>query len=299
MKKLSLLIALFLSVQLLTAQQIIQVGKASYASYTPRAMSKTDAHGGDQSQFMQYRKLYIKEQTGQPIPTNDWWTDLINADRQRTGQELTGHLWAYPQYVQGMKNGVDVHYPKYWIDNGTEMKAQSKLTVSGGEGFIASQPLAETWSDWTVGFSLLPAGAADYASAQKSMLVTLEHGVPFTWIETKGINPVLSVVKTGNDGSDNKLRGATTVQFLTADGATLTSGACQQFVVGIGSADAFSTTADYYGIYLPTGSTVTIDGTEVKVTYSDNRQFVVVALLTKPSDLTVFAPYAYAKPTNT
>ena len=99
MKKLSLLIALFLSVQLLTAQQIIQVGKASYASYTPRAMSKTDAHGGDQSQFMQYRKLYIKEQTGQPIPTNDWWTDLINADRQRTGQELTGHLWAYPQYV--------------------------------------------------------------------------------------------------------------------------------------------------------------------------------------------------------
>lgn len=299
MKKLSLLIALFLSVQLLTAQQIIQVGKASYASYTPRAMSKTDAHGGDQSQFMQYRKLYIKEQTGQPIPTNDWWTDLINADRQRTGQELTGHLWAYPQYVQGMKNGVDVHYPKYWIDNGTEMKAQSKLTVSGGEGFIASQPLAETWSDWTVGFSLLPAGAADYASAQKSMLVTLEHGVPFTWIETKGISPVLSVVKTGNDGSDNKLKGATTVRFLTADGATLSSGACQQFVVGIGSADAFSATADYYGIYLPTGSMVTIDGTEAKVTYSDNRQFVVVALLTKPSDLTVFAPYAYAKPTNT
>lgn len=299
MKKLSLLIALFLSVQLLTAQQIMQVGKASYASYTPRAMSKTDAHGGDQSQFMQYRKLYIKEQMGQPIPTNDWWTDLINADRQRTGQELTGHLWAYPQYVQGMKNGVDVHYPKYWIDNGTEMKAQSKLTVSGGEGFIASQPLAETWSDWTVGFSLLPAGAADYASAQKSMLVTLEHGVPFTWIETKGISPVLSVVKTGNDGSDNKLKGATTVQFLTADGVTLTSGTCQQFVVGIGSADAFSATADYYGIYLPTGSTVTIDGTEAKVTYSDNRQFVVVALLTKPSDLTVFAPYAYAKPTNT
>lgn len=299
MKKLSLLIALFLSVQLLTAQQIIQVGKAGYASYTPRAMSKTDAHGGDQSQFMQYRKLYIKEQTGQPIPTNDWWTDLINADRQRTGQELTGHLWAYPQYVQGMKNGVDVHYPKYWIDNGTEMKAQSKLTVSGGEDFTAARPLAETWSDWTVGFSLLPADAAEYASARKSMFVTLEHGVPFTWIETKGISPVLSVVKTGNDGSDNKLKGATTVRFLTADGATLTSGACQQFVVGIGSADAFSATADYYGIYLPTGSTVTIDGTEAKVTYSDNRQFVVVALLTKPSDLTVFAPYAYAKPTNT
>ena len=262
-------------------------------------MSKTDAHGGDQSQFMQYRKLYIKEQTGQPIPTNDWWTDLINADRQRTGQELTGHLWAYPQYVQGMKNGVDVHYPKYWIDNGTEMKAQSKLTVSGGEGFIASQPLAETWSDWTVGFSLLPAGAADYASAQKSMLVTLEHGVPFTWIETKGISPVLSVVKTGNDGRENKLTGATTVSLQTAEGTTLTDGTCQQFVMAIGAAGSFSSTADYYGIYLPAGSKVTIDGAEVKVTFSGNRQFVVVALLTQPSDLTAFAPYAYAKPTNT
>ena len=222
---------------MVSAQQVVRLGKATYASKAPLSVSRTADHGGDQTQYMQYRKLYIKEQMGRPIPTNDWWTDLINADRGRSGQEVTGHLWAYPQYVQGMKYGVDVHYPKYWIDNGTEMKAQSKLVVSGGDGFTAAQPLAEEWSDCTVGFSLLPHGAADFLSADKGMFVTLEHGVPFTWIETKGISPVLSVQKTGNDGSDNCLKGSTTVKLLTADGTTLTSGACQQFIVAIGATE--------------------------------------------------------------
>ena len=125
------------------AQEPVVVGQGSYAEYSPLSKSRTTEHGGDQSQYMQFRRLYIKEQADRPIPTNDWWTDLINADRGRSGQELTGHLWAYPQYVQGMKYGLDVHYPKYWVDNGTEMKAQSKLRITGGPDFAAAQPLAE------------------------------------------------------------------------------------------------------------------------------------------------------------
>ena len=171
MRKQLLTLLLLWPALMVSAQQVVRLGKATYASKAPLSVSRTADHGGDQTQYMQYRKLYIKEQTGRPIPTNDWWTDLINADRGRSGQEVTGHLWAYPQYVQGMKYGMDVHYPKYWIDNGTEMKAQSKLVVSGGDGFTAAQPLAEEWSDWTVGFSLLPHGAADFLSADKGMFV--------------------------------------------------------------------------------------------------------------------------------
>ena len=306
MKKLSLLTLTLLTTFFCFAQEPVTVGKGSYAAYAPLAKSRTPEHGGDQSQYMQYRNLYIVEQAGQPIPTNDWWTDLINADRERSGQEVTGHLWAYPQYVQGMKYGVDVHYPKYWIDNGTEMKAQSKLKVSGGEGFTATKPLAETWTDWTVGFSLLPQGAADFADAEKSMFVTLEHGVPFTWIETKGIRPVITAVKTGNDGADNQLTGKTETKFLNAEGQTLSDGQhtiaeggtlSHGFIVGIGLPDAAPT--DLYGIYLPTGSTVTIDGTEATITFSGSQQFVVIALLQQASDLTAYADYAFAKPTNT
>lgn len=113
------------------AQEPVTVGKGSYAEYAPLAKSKTDEHGGDQSMYMQYRNLYIVEEVGVPIPTNDWWTDLINGDRGRSGREVTGHLWSYPQYVEGMTYGLDIHYPKYWVDNGTEMKAQSKLLIEG------------------------------------------------------------------------------------------------------------------------------------------------------------------------
>ena len=304
MKKVLLTMLLALPAAGLWAQSVVTPGgtgtKGSYASYAPLSKSRTSEHGGDQSQYMQYRKLYIKEQAGQPIPTNDWWTDLINADRERTGQEVTGHLWSYPQYVQGMKYGVDVHYPKYWIDNGTEMKAQSKLLVKGGDAFTAVQPLAETWTDWTVGFSLLPQGAADFAAASKSMFVTLEHGVPFTWIETKGISPVISAVKTGNDGSDNKLTGKTVTKFLDANGAEIASGTVlTQFVVGIGSADAYETTKDLYGVYLPDGATVTIEDGEARIAFGGSRQFVVVALLKQTADLTTFADFAYSKPTDT
>ncbi|MBQ9678197.1 MAG: discoidin domain-containing protein [Prevotella sp.] len=270
------------------AQNAISVGgKGSYAEYSPLSKSKTSEHQGDQSQYMQYRKLYIREQAGQPIPTNDWWTDLINADRGRSGQEVTGHLWSYPQYVEGMKYGIDIHYPKYWVDNGTEMKAQSKLTVRGGDNFHAATPMAETWSDWTVTFS--------EESGSQRMLTTLAHGVPFTWIEMQNISPVITAVKTDNDGADNLLKGETTVTFTDASGHALTSGSHTQMVVRISNA----TTQDLYGIYLPSGSNVTIADGKATVAFTGEKQFVVVALLQSTSDLSDYVTYAYSKPTDT
>lgn len=287
MKKILLTILLALPTVGLWAQSTVHVGKGGYAAYAPLAKSRTAEHGGDQSQYMQYRELYIREAAGQPIPTNDWWTDLINADHGRSGQEVTGHLWSYPQYVQGMRYGLDIHYPKYWVDNGTEMKAQSKLRISCGEGFAPSHPMAEAWSDWTVTFS--------ETSGTQQLLATLAHGMPFTWVELQGISPVITAVKTDNDGSDNLLTGAAAVTFTDADGNTLTSGTYSQMVVRISNAS----TEDLYGVYLPEGSTVTIAGGEATVSFSGERQFVVVALLKEASELTYYETYAYGKPTNT
>ncbi len=284
---LTILATLLIVPSVTRAQSSVPVGKGSYATYSPLSKSKTAEHGGDQSQYMQYRQLYIREQEGQPIPTNDWWTDLINADRERSGKEVTGHLWSYPQYVQGMKYGIDIHYPKYWIDNGTEMKAQSKLTVRGGESFHATTPMAEQWSDWTVTFS--------EQSGTQQMQTTLAHGVPFTWIEMQNVSPVITAVKTDNDGADNLLTGSVSVDVIDGTGAALTSGSHTQFVVSISNAS----TQDLYGVYLPEGSTVTIDGGKATVTFSGAKQFVVVALLQQTSDLATYGTYAYSKPTDT
>ena len=276
-----------LSALSLWAQDIVQVGKGSYAAYAPLAKSRTADHSGDQSQYMQYRKLYIREAADRPIPTNDWWTDLINADRERSAREVTGHLWSYPQYVQGMKYGIDVHYPKYWVDNGTEMKAQSKLMVKCGDTFSASHPMAESWSDWTVTFS--------EESGSQRLITTLAHGVPFTWIEMTGINPVITAVKTDNDGADNLLRDAVSVAFMDGAGNALTgSQTLSQFVVSISNAQ----TSDLYGVYLPEGTTVTFTDGQAHVVLGANG-FVVTALLKRCSDLTSYAPYAYSKPTDT
>ena len=276
-----------LSALSLWAQDIVQVGKGSYAAYAPLAKSRTADHSGDQSQYMQYRKLYIREAAERPIPTNDWWTDLINADRERSAREVTGHLWSYPQYVQGMKYGIDVHYPKYWVDNGTEMKAQSKLMVKCGDTFSASHPMAESWSDWTVTFS--------EESGSQRLITTLAHGVPFTWIEMTGINPVITAVKTDNDGADNLLRDAVSVAFMDGAGNALTgSQTLSQFVVSISNAQ----TSDLYGVYLPESTTVTFTDGQAHVVLGTNG-FVVTALLKRYSDLTSYAPYAYSKPTDT
>lgn len=264
------------------AQQIIRVGRGSYAAYTPLSMSRTNEHGGDQSQYMQYRKLYINERANTPIPTNKWWTDLINADRYRTGDEVTGRLWAYPGYVQGMRYGMDIHYPKYWVDNGTEMKAQSKLVVTGAD-FHAQTPLAEAWSDWTVTFS--------ESDANRKLTTTLMHGSPFTWIEAENTTLTLTAVKTNNDGADNRLTGNANVSFLTADGTPISSGNYTRLIVKIANGE----TADLYGIYLPENTTVTIADGRATLT----APYVVVALLKQEADLDVYSTYAYSKPVNT
>ena len=116
-KTLLLLLATMLVSTLAEAQTVVPVGRGSYASYAPLSKSRTDEHGGDQSQYMQYRSLYITERPGQPIPTNDWWTDMI-----KDSQTYSGHLWSYPQYVQAQSDGVDVVFPDYWIKTIKEKK---------------------------------------------------------------------------------------------------------------------------------------------------------------------------------
>lgn len=115
------------------AQQVVPVGRGSYASYTPLANCRSTRHAvewgnykGDQSDWMQRRKLYINERDNQPIPTNDWWTNLIT-------EPYSGQLWSYPQMVQAQEGGIDVQRPSYWIGNGTEMKWKTDSKHTGEE----------------------------------------------------------------------------------------------------------------------------------------------------------------------
>jgi len=174
---------------LLCAQEIVTCGEASYASYAPWRLARTAKRRGDQSRFMQTRPLYLAPETaervkkGEPIPTNDWWTDAVV-------NKWTGNLWSYPAKVRIGANGVRVAYPSYWIGNGTEMKERSALVVSAEGDFSPDATLVSDWHDWDVEMEL--------RDGSKKIRTTLVHGSPFTWVEAEGV-PLKIAVENGEN----------------------------------------------------------------------------------------------------
>ena len=134
----------------LTGQQIIPVGgSGSYAEYPP-AHENVDA-------FLN-RELYIHpSRSGDPVPTNDWWTDLIFS-------QFSGNMWAYPLTIQASADGVDVYYPIEYNASGTSMVTDYPIDIRGYAEVVPGPSdtiLADfeggTWpAGWTVtGLSLI------------------------------------------------------------------------------------------------------------------------------------------------
>ena len=263
----------------LHAQEVVNVGKGSYAAYTPLSICRSDYHVpgdwgfvGDQSKYMQYRKLYLHERDGQPIPTNDWWTNLIT-------QPYSGRMWSYPQFVQAQRYGVDVQYPSQWMTNGTEMRSNTTVSVKG-IGFAPESAVAEHWHDWDVQFAM--------RDGNKEMYVTMVHGMPFTWVETKNLVPQISIAQ-----SYQRLADYTNPQVLDENGNALSGKVSNisRFAMRLGN--------DLYGIYLPQRSSITIDGSNVTVDYYGSGQYIVVALIDNIGQLADMADVAYNVPRST
>ncbi len=259
----------------LSAQEPVQIGAASYAAYPPLYKGRTDAHNGDLSSLMQTKKLYINESDkmddGQrrPLPTNDWWTGLINAP-------FADALWAYPQMVHPFEAGITINYPSYWNENGTEVKSNSNITIKGVK-FTAVSAIAHDWHDWDV--EMLMSGA----DGKQEMYVTLAHGIPFTWIELKEFSPRITFSSSAEyfDVEGNKL-----------DISDILSYADNKITVKIGS--------DYYGIFVPDATGYSIkDGALALVFAETKKQFISVGMMKNISDLKIFAEYAYSVPRKT
>ncbi len=260
----SLFFIVFLSMVLgLNAQPVVNVDKGSYAAYTPYYKCKTDEHGGDQSMYMQYRKLYITEREGQPLPTNDWWTNLIT-------ERYSGRLWSYPQVIRAQNYGLDVEWPSYWIDNGTEMKSNSVLKISA-EDFNPTEAIADTWHDWDVEF--------DIVDGEKEMHVTMAHGMPFTWIEFSGIEPKITL--------------SANTKVTHADGSAVVDGeTIERVVIQIGD--------DFYGLYVPQETSVELADNALIFHFPKTApNMLAVALLHTATDLELLADYAYTIPRET
>ncbi len=258
-----------------SAQDVVKLGRGSYASSMPLSYGSTSEHTGDQSVKMLSRKIWLTERDNQPIPTNDWWTSILDA-------QWGGSLWNYPGMVEPAETGITIHYPTHWQSDGGQLTWDSAVEIQG-ENFKGAEAIADSWHDWDVEM-LIPG-----TDSSKQMLATLSHGTPFTWIEFTNVNPVVAMQKSV-DNWNNTTAEAT---FYNAEGSAISAPMGLMM-----SQTAFKIGDDAYGLYMPAGSILTYDSTKNKLTINQDgcsKRFLVVALLPDGDvkKLSEYEEYAY------
>lgn len=181
------------TMEVAVAQQPVMIGGGSISSAPPTYKAKTAPSGpGFNATAMLSRKIYAEELPpttdgmlqvpGRAIPTNDWWTDVIN-------NRFSGSLWSYPAMLRTSEEGVEINYPSYWADAGKEIKSRSSISVSAS-AYRAEAAIARDWHDWDVVIAMPD------VEGKGEMVVTAAHGSPFTWIEFNGLTPEMQFSAT-------------------------------------------------------------------------------------------------------
>jgi endoglucanase Acf2 len=150
------------------AQQVVPVGKGSYASSVPAGAPAGQPEG---------RAVYVLDQKDRALPTNQYWTQLMV-------KKGNNQLWSYPFRVDVTGNGLDLQFPSRWLPDGGEPICDNPLTISGAN-FKPSDTNVKSWSDWLINFRMA-------ASDKQYMDVTVGEGMPCVWVEFAGVSPVLT-----------------------------------------------------------------------------------------------------------
>jgi endoglucanase Acf2 len=147
------------------AQDVVPVGKGSYAAQPP-------ASAGKGAQEMAARKFPLVDPADRPIPTNKLWTALWEG-------KASGSLWMYPWRVDPKETGLELFLPVRWNANGSDPVCDGPLRIAGLD-FRATGLLVKDWGDWTLSFRM-PQSPTRYLD------VTVGEGMPIVWIEPQGV----------------------------------------------------------------------------------------------------------------
>ena len=109
------------------AQVAVPVGSGSYATSIPATDQFLGGYYSMTAQQVvnQFTNLHLASSiTNRPIPSNQWWTDLLVADRSyeptnggpRVIQQdpYGGQLWAYPVMLAPNSAGFNLYFPNSW-----------------------------------------------------------------------------------------------------------------------------------------------------------------------------------------
>jgi hypothetical protein len=238
----------------LKAQMAVPVGGGSYADTPP-----SNVQG-----FASATGINVADTNSRPIPTNDWWTYVLQ-------NNLGGQLWAYPTMFTTANYGFQLFFPDNSNWGGGDLYPGTGMKIRG-VGMNAQRQIAKDWSDWMVVLNL--------TSGTSSMDITVGHGLPVVWAETKNMYPQLDFSKNN-------------VSFFNDAGAAVT---LPQTTDHLGIFYA----GKYYGVFVPDNTVLTLKDSLLTATYpSGTSGFIAVAVMPGKSNLTEFAKYAFAIPRKT
>lgn len=225
----SICFVLFATISLMKAQSPVAVGSGSYANFPPARELEFVWEGVtyyDDYNFVYNNPIYVSDGETRPIPTNDWWTRILI-------DQYGGLLFAYPMVMEPTAEGVKVQYPLGFNASGSDLDRGTGLVVKA-DGYTPDKAIASNWSDWAVEMKMPDAATG------ANMTVTMAHGIPYTYFESNGINPVI----TAGAGAS----------YYTSTGAAAT------FPIASGGSFVVSSEGRLFGVHLGNGVTAEITG---------------------------------------
>ena len=198
------------------------------------------------------------------MPSNRWWTDLIN-------HQYAGNMWALPLTVSADAQGINIYNPINWVPSGPtpQMVLDGQVTIRG-QGFSPADARALRWGDWTVSFRM-------QETAGEFMDVTLGRGLPSVWVEFTGVQPQIAFP-------------GGTPSFFDDNGSTLS------FPL-TGNHFGASSANRHWGVFAPDNTQFSVSNGVVSATFANGAvAFLVVSALPVRSNLSYFAQFARAVP---
>lgn len=257
----------------LPEEEVVSLGKGSY--------------GIDDVSLSQPRiPKYITNNVEAPIPSNDWWTSVIYT-------RLSDTMPALPFVYKYSENGLGMYYADktYTRTNNGGMGADSKyfdLTV--GSSSISGTPSAkyDAHGDWSADIVF----SDDETEKIKSTIIKGSPYVYNTFADPSSAEIVISdLVKFFDENGELNLE----------DGQTVVRDR-----LGIEVHNESESPEDedrnqyhFYGVYMPSGTTITKVGSKLKVQLGSDANYMTIAALSEESRFQYMYQHAYAVVTDT
>ena len=174
------IIATMLSLTLFSANaETVQKGSGSYTTEHP------GVDEANRNKVPAGMPRLSGEAAGKPVPTNDWWSNLLYSD-------LSANVFNYTTGLRMFNDGVSLSYTPI----GQAMSVEAAMKI-GLEGLSVSGTTVSDYSDWTV--------TINWSDGTNTMEATTGLAMPFVYFTKSGDSKVSISALYGNPAVDGNI----------------------------------------------------------------------------------------------